>query len=1262
MEEYEDDFAEQLGRYLAGVGFTQQELANKIGMHRNTVVKWMNRTSLPTLRGQVLRVADELSLSKQERKAFIQAAGFSLERWPTEVWTLPQQRDMFFTGRDEVFRSLREFLIPGSAAALTQAISGLGGIGKTHTTVEYAYRFHRDYEAVLWLQADSWETLVSACVRLADELALPEQVEADQVVAEVQGWLRKHRHWLLILDNVEHPQEILSRFVPTQHYGSVLMTTRVHDVEPLAQTQVLSPMSEDEGIIFLLRRTKKVAVKAGREQASAVQQEEVRQIWQLMDGLPLALDQAGAYILETGCSFSEYREQYARRRAELLHRRGRLFIGHKASVATTFSLAFERVEALNPVAADILRVCSLIASEAIPEEILLGGAEYLGPQLQAVAADPLAFNDVMSTLRSYSLIQRNSSEQMLSIHLLVQAVLKDAMDVKTQSLWAERVIQAIDEVLPGIDHLNRFLYERCLPHVRVYMHLIAQLEITPLAAGRVFNQMAQYLEEYGRNGEAEQFYRQSLHVIEEALDPKHRYLVTPLSNLALLYASQGKYAAAESLLLRALNLYNPLFKKVEPAIAGEPSVLRVLMVAEHEPDPRADMARLFTHLADLYRDQGKYADALSSYEFALKMQIHASGREHPKVAGALISLANLYVAQSEFTAAEPLFQRALRILEQASGSEHPDIIAALAGLANISVEQGKYAEAEALYQRALRIIQQAWGNEHSQAILLCYNLAIVYQKQGRDAEAESLLLQSLHAWEKESGPEHLDVAYPVSQLAVLYKDLGKYREAEAHYKRALAIFEQVLGPEHPQVADTLHNLAIFYSGQGREAEAELLYQRVLRIREQLFGPEYIGVAFPLTNLGQIYAKQGKYTEAEAFYQRALVIFEQKLGPEHPQVADLLYNLALLYEEQGKNAEAVPLWQRILPTFEQAPGPEQADFADVLRGLAHSYRAQGRYAEAEPLYLRALSIKEQHLGPEHPDTAISLTNLAGLYSEQGRYEEAQSLCQRALAINEKAYGPSDTQVATDLNSLAIIYHKQGKYAEAETLHLRALHIWEQALDPDHPDVVSPLNGLAILYREQGKYAEAETLYQRALRIQEQVLGSEHPAVASLLNNLAVLYAGQGKYMEAEAFYQRALATFEKKLGPEHPDVAYPLSGLAELYHEQGRYTEAEPLYQRALRIREQVLGSQHPETAEIMHNLARLWEVQGKSEEARTWYARTLAIHEQVLGTHHPKTTETRKHFIALLQATGQHEEAARIEAETTLPEQGTGGKEQQTYS
>jgi DNA-binding XRE family transcriptional regulator len=228
MMDQGEDFADLLGHYRVRAGLKQQDLANKIGVHRNTIVNWENRTSWSESRGQVLRLADELYLTKEERKAILVAAKFSVEKCPVELWLVPYQHDPFFTGRENVLHSLRQLLVP---AALTQALSGLGGIGKTHTAVEYAYRFHQYYEAVLWLQADSWEMLLSECLKLADELGIPDQEEANKTVEEVRRWLRKPRRWLLILDNVEDPQEILSKLLPTKHQGSVLITTRVRDVE-----------------------------------------------------------------------------------------------------------------------------------------------------------------------------------------------------------------------------------------------------------------------------------------------------------------------------------------------------------------------------------------------------------------------------------------------------------------------------------------------------------------------------------------------------------------------------------------------------------------------------------------------------------------------------------------------------------------------------------------------------------------------------------------------------------------------------------------------------------------------------------------------------------------------------------------------------------------------------------------------------------------------------------------------------------------------
>src|SRR5262249_44080530 len=156
----------------------------------------------------------------------------------------------------------------------------------------YAYRFAQDYEAVFWLPADSWEVLTTACLQLAAQvLGLPEQQEAERQVNAVKRWLQAHQGWLLILDNVEQPEEVLSAFLPSRYQGSVLITTRMREAGPQAQSEVLPVLSRYEGILFLLRRAKKIGQEASIRQASRNDLRLAKELYQQMDGLPLALDQ-----------------------------------------------------------------------------------------------------------------------------------------------------------------------------------------------------------------------------------------------------------------------------------------------------------------------------------------------------------------------------------------------------------------------------------------------------------------------------------------------------------------------------------------------------------------------------------------------------------------------------------------------------------------------------------------------------------------------------------------------------------------------------------------------------------------------------------------------------------------------------------------------------------------------------------------------------------------------------------------------------------
>src|SRR5262249_55152053 len=156
--------------------------------------------------------------------------------------------------------------------------------------------------------------------------------------------------------------------------------------------------------------------------------------------LPLALEQAGAYIEETGCGLSAYLELYQQRRSALLRRQSGVSPDYPHTVASTWSLSFGQVEQESPAAAALLRLCAFLAPDSIPEAILTEGASVLGPVLGPVAADPLLLNETIQVLRRYSLVKRDPEARLLNVHRLVQAVLKDGMDVAAQRQWAERTV------------------------------------------------------------------------------------------------------------------------------------------------------------------------------------------------------------------------------------------------------------------------------------------------------------------------------------------------------------------------------------------------------------------------------------------------------------------------------------------------------------------------------------------------------------------------------------------------------------------------------------------------------------------------------------------------------------------------------------------------------------------------------------------------------------------------------------------------------
>src|SRR5260221_659485 len=423
------------------LGLSQEELAPEIEAAATTVSRWEREEGQgPNLFHQ--RNMAELFGLEVEELGYLPAVADQASQRP---WNVPFQPNPYFTGCDEVIEDLHRRLSAEKDGVAIETISWVGGIGKTQLMVEYAYRKRDNYQAVLWLRADKQELLEEDLAQAAKLLEVPEarkrQPNHKYLVTEAKQWFRKHSGWLLLLDNVEEDVQVKDILAGMPH-GHVLLTTRSQAVAELASNLHLDKMQPEEGVLLLLRRTRPPSQPVSLHTFSEAERLEALKLSLLLDGLPLALDQAGAYIGETGCSLLEYIQLYHKHRKELLARRSerqKPYTDYKESVATTWLISFSRVEQQCPAAAKLLDLCAFLHPDAIPEDILLEGTYLENTEMHPIVESALQLNQACEVLLRYSLIRRNADAQLFSIHRLVQAVLQDRMDESTQRLLAEAI-------------------------------------------------------------------------------------------------------------------------------------------------------------------------------------------------------------------------------------------------------------------------------------------------------------------------------------------------------------------------------------------------------------------------------------------------------------------------------------------------------------------------------------------------------------------------------------------------------------------------------------------------------------------------------------------------------------------------------------------------------------------------------------------------------------------------------------------------------
>ena len=410
-------------------------------------------------------------------------------------------RNEYFTGRKKELENLEKAFddmtdtgpdVRGVAGrkANVHGICGLGGCGKSSLAFEYAWRNMERYPGgVFVVNGESDDLMRRSFHRIYGEFLLntqsnnrDEAKDFDQLLAQTLSWFGNRRDkWLLLVDNMD--QQELSPCARTvflgqwkrNSSGDILVTSRRNSqalCEDLALPSEncfdLDPLSVNESVEFLWKRI-------GLPSSCEDQDQGERELAQELGGLPLALEQAAAYIKALKCSIQLYLQQYRSQKLTLLNTksaqpRTEIYNEARLAVQTTWLLNFNYVEndekdpALGRAAAFVMKIAAYLSPDEIPTDVLnVGAPEIKHEDLKKRLEMQLGTNQIVEMLVRFSLFTQKSAG-ILSIHRLVQETLRDRCDsegvtVKVLSSAVRMMHHAFLKCKGGTDFLSD-LYEK----------------------------------------------------------------------------------------------------------------------------------------------------------------------------------------------------------------------------------------------------------------------------------------------------------------------------------------------------------------------------------------------------------------------------------------------------------------------------------------------------------------------------------------------------------------------------------------------------------------------------------------------------------------------------------------------------------------------------------------------------------------------------------------------------------------------------------
>jgi hypothetical protein len=814
------------------------------------------------------------------------------------VWGSVPPRNPNVTGRAELLNQLREGLTAEPTAVLPEALHGMGGVGKTQVVVEFVYRHASDYDVVWWISAERPAQIASAMVELATKLRLPVNAEAGAVPA-VKEALRvgvPYARWLLVFDNADVPEDVRPYF-PMGGPGHIVVTSRNPQWETVAKKVEVDVFRREESQTLLTRR------------APALSPQESNDLAQVLGDLPLAIEQAAAWLAETGMQAREYLNLFQEKQIELMEMSPPP--DYQLPVAAAWNVSLDHLARTRPASLRLLQLCAFLAPEPISRSLLSAGQRmHVTPELASALRDPIQLGRAIREINRYALARIDHAKNTIQMHRLVQAVLIERMSPEERTAMrhsAHQLLAANNPQQPA----DR---ERWPLYGELYPHLVASGAITDAEEDWVRDLVigeAKYHMYWGNPKESLIVSQRAFDAWAERLGPEAPQTLEIGRWLGFVLFSVGRYGDAATLNASLLRSYQ--------------------RVADDYPEALLEATQA---VASDRRVEGRFTESLELSRQVYDRCVQLFGDEDPLTLNAAHNLAVSLRLAGRFEEARQVDQATWERKVQVFGQNHEESLRALRGVLIDRRQLGDYLTSRDEFERLAETFVDSLGERDPQTVETNRSLSVTRRKAGDHAGALSISTDAVRRYEAAFGTDNPGTMAAALNLSLDLRQAGDLHQAEVVATENFKRFRATLGKTHPHSLAAGGNLAIILRLGGELQQARDINEATLeRLRERL-GPDHVLTLSCATNLASDVFAIGEPETARAMDAEHLDLYRSALGEDHPSTLAAALNLAIDLRTLGRNDEAYALHDDTLSRYHRVLGAEHP----ATRGAAQWERA------------------------------------------------------------------------------------------------------------------------------------------------------------------------------------------------------------------------------------------------------------------------------------------------------------------------------------